>query len=480
MTELETMIEDFTKYRHAKAADCIPQWQLLDGEAERVADEDCGPDWVPKDAYVSKEWLELENTYLWPHAWQVVCREHDIPQVGDYFEYEILDETILVIRTAADTIKGYYNVCQHRGRKLRTGCGNSERLQCGYHGWCWDLDGHVLEVLDPQDFQSDLIAQDTLALPPVRVETWGGFVFINMDLDAPPLRTVIAPVPSRLDHHAYERLRYTAWKRIELPFNWKLGVESTLEIYHNFRTHPQSAYYLDDTRIGLYERWSNGTAQLNERPDWLQNLARPSARLGIDPDAKEILWAMLNDFISTGLLSEDEMQMVDTLKEMELPEGEEGREFIRTMLLMHRRGQLSALGVDATAYTDDDVITPNGLLLFPNLAAILQLGTGFCLRFLPHRDDPGRCIMDYWNLQFVADDAESGPVTMEIVDDLSPETWGLILSQDLANLVAVGRGVHSRGFTGQRLGYQENNIKFYNRKIAEILGWNGADRRPVY
>jgi phenylpropionate dioxygenase-like ring-hydroxylating dioxygenase large terminal subunit len=471
---------DFTRYRREKTDQCVKEWSTLDGDARRVTDDECGTDWVPKDAYVSRQWLELEKIHLWPHVWQVVCREHDIADVGDYFEYEILDETILVVRTAASTIKGFYNVCQHRGRKLRTGCGHAERLQCGYHGWCWDLDGQILDVLDPQDFRADLIAPDELALGQVRVETWGGFVFINMDLDAPPLRDVIAPVPGRLDHHEYERLRYTSWKRISLPFNWKLGVESTLEIYHNFRTHPQSSYYLDDTRIGIYERWANGTEWLNQRPDWLQNLARPSARLGIDPDAKEILWAMLNDFVSTGLLSEDEMQMVDVLKEMDLPSGEEGREFIRTLLLMHRRTQLSALGVDATTYTDDDVVTPNGLLLFPNLAAILQLGTGFCLRFLPDRDDPCRCTMDHWNLQFLPPDEEPKAVEMEEVDDLSAETWGLILAQDLANLVAVGRGVRSRGFVGQRLGYQENNIKFYNRKIAEILGWNGVDQRSVY
>ena len=73
------------------------------------------PDFLPKDAYLSAEFTRLENERLWPKVWQIACRLEEIPKVGDYVTYEVAGESIIVIRTTKDTIKSFYNVCQHRG-----------------------------------------------------------------------------------------------------------------------------------------------------------------------------------------------------------------------------------------------------------------------------------------------------------------------------------------------------------------------------
>lgn len=118
MTDLYA-VEDHTQYRRRKTAEVVERCSKLDGPASRLTDDECGPDRIPKEVYTSRDWFDLEKEYLWPHVWQIACREHDIPEVGDYFEYEIVDETILIVRTGPATIKAYFNVCQHRGRKLK-------------------------------------------------------------------------------------------------------------------------------------------------------------------------------------------------------------------------------------------------------------------------------------------------------------------------------------------------------------------------
>ena len=96
---------------------------------------------IPIEAYVSEDYARNENEKLWAKVWQSTCREEEIPKVGDYVTYDILDESIIVVRSAPEKISAYYNVCQHRGRRLTEGCGHAVRFHCRFHGWCWNLRG---------------------------------------------------------------------------------------------------------------------------------------------------------------------------------------------------------------------------------------------------------------------------------------------------------------------------------------------------
>ncbi|MBV9410260.1 MAG: Rieske (2Fe-2S) protein, partial [Acidimicrobiia bacterium] len=132
-------------------------------------------DLIPKERYISREFVDLEMQRLWPRVWQIACREEEIPQPGDFVEYVIGDQSIIVVRRADGAIGAYYNACLHRGNKLGTGAGSfpEERIKCSYHGWCYDLAGCVTSVPDRADF-SDLPLD--LRLGELRVDTWGGFV----------------------------------------------------------------------------------------------------------------------------------------------------------------------------------------------------------------------------------------------------------------------------------------------------------------
>jgi phenylpropionate dioxygenase-like ring-hydroxylating dioxygenase large terminal subunit len=102
------------------------------------------------EAFLSQDYAEAEKELLWPRVWQMAGRVEDIPNVGDFFTYEIADESIIIVRTDTDTIKAFYNVCAHRGRQLidvpedQNGArGNRRSFVCVFHGWTYDLDIHI-------------------------------------------------------------------------------------------------------------------------------------------------------------------------------------------------------------------------------------------------------------------------------------------------------------------------------------------------
>ena len=107
-------------------------------------------DFVPKDAYLSNDWLRLENERLWPRVWQIACRVEEVKQVGDYVTYNIADKSIIVVRTGEERIEAFFNVCQHRGRRLAEGCGHTNTFRCRYHGWTWKIDGSLAKMRDPE------------------------------------------------------------------------------------------------------------------------------------------------------------------------------------------------------------------------------------------------------------------------------------------------------------------------------------------
>src|SRR5271168_4637446 len=85
---------------------------------EEAAEELPGPQTHSVEAYVSEDYARAERDKLWRKVWLQAGRLEDIPEVGDYMTYEILNDSILLVRAAPDTVKAYYNVCSHRGRRL--------------------------------------------------------------------------------------------------------------------------------------------------------------------------------------------------------------------------------------------------------------------------------------------------------------------------------------------------------------------------
>src|ERR1700758_3240984 len=195
-------------------------------------------DYVPAEDF-SPEFMRAEEKYLWPSVWQLACRLEEIPQVGDYVTYDIVDDSIIVVRSGPEAVKAFHNVCPHRGRALTEGCGHvANQFVCRFHGWRFDLQGENIEVVDRKDWGGCLADEDT-RLSEVRVGFWGGFVWINMDEDAEPLEQFLAPIIERTRLHRLEELRYRWYRTVRVDANWKVAVTAFDEAYHVAQTHPE-------------------------------------------------------------------------------------------------------------------------------------------------------------------------------------------------------------------------------------------------
>lgn len=197
------------------------------------------------EAYISQTYARAEGDKLWSKVWQQVGRVEEIPKVGDFLTYEILDESVIIVRSTPDTISAYHNVCSHRGRRLvdtppgaHEARGQARQFICGFHGWRYDLDGKNTFAAERQDWPCGLTEEST-KLRGVTVDTWGGWIWINMDPGCEPLRDYLEPAASLLDHFHLENMRYRWRKWLVFDCNWKVALEAFMETYHVPYTHPE-------------------------------------------------------------------------------------------------------------------------------------------------------------------------------------------------------------------------------------------------
>ena len=118
----------------------------------------------------------------------MVCHETDVADANSCFTTEIGRESVNVVRTKEGALRAFYNVCLHRGNRIRhaKGPGGAVHFRCPYHLWTWDLDGELVEVPDADTFPQGIDCE-ALRLRSLKCDTWNGFVFVNLDPDAEPL-----------------------------------------------------------------------------------------------------------------------------------------------------------------------------------------------------------------------------------------------------------------------------------------------------
>ena len=418
---------------------------------------------VPKERYVSPEFVDLEMERLWPRVWQVACREEELAGPGTFVEYGIGDQSVLIVRGEDGAVRAFHNACVHRGTRLVEGCGDfgSDRIRCRYHGWCYDLAGTAVHIPDREEFPE---LPDDVGLSVVRCDTWGGFVFVNMDPDAQPLLDFLDPIPELLGPYHLDRMRFRAYLTLVLPANWKAVVDAFNEGYHVQGAHPQILPWTDDVAIA-YEQFD-----VHARYGRLAGARRqltPSPRLGLDDgdyDEGEILAALVAGL--GGAFLGEERQLVDELRSAELPAGTD----LLGVYQQRRRELLERRGVDTSGLTDDRMTSAEDVYWFPNLVGPIYPGSAILFRVRPNGLDPHSSLKDIWVLEQQAPDADWQIPERRFFPDWTSRDWGEISNQDYANLVEVQRGMRSRGFEGLRLNArQESNVLHMHRVIDRYL-----------
>ena len=222
------------------------------------------PEYIPTKRFYDEAFYQAEVEHLWPHVWQMACRLEQIPNVGDWIEYSNVGKSVIVVNTK-DGVKAHQNHCRHRGVPIAGGKGNEHGncaksgFICPFHGWRWNMEGECTFVYGRHLFNEEVLDQDELALRPVRVETWGGYVYINHDPDAPSFRETMGPVLKALEARGMDKVRAEWCYGAVLPANWKIAMEAFMEGYHVMKTHPQ----LQHAQPSLYNaRYGNETGGL--------------------------------------------------------------------------------------------------------------------------------------------------------------------------------------------------------------------------
>lgn len=426
---------------------------------------------VQRARYTSAEWADLERDRLWPRVWGMACREEDIANVGDYFEYEIGDVSILIVRSARRTLKAFFNSCLHRGTRLKTGCGKAEELRCPFHGWCWALDGTNTEVTDLDDFPG--LDPATLSLHECRVETWAGFVFVNLDRNAAPLATFLAPLLNQLEPYRIGEMRIMTWRTVRVPANWKTAIDAFNETYHLYATHPDSIAASDDvnTRYDIFPPHGRMVT-----PSGV-----PSPRLE-ERDRSRLFPEMVNTLLSIQKVTPDQLAYLKLLRsgEIALPEDISLQQLFAQM----NRARLKKRGYDSPELSDDQYGENWNFYLFPNICFNVFPGEFYGFRGRPAGDDPNECLFDEISLRFPEPGYRyPGHTMVEWSDDPAEResTWGHILNQDFTNLPQIQRGLRAGGSRNIHLSQrQESRIATMHRELDQyLLDGSAAGFEPV-
>jgi phenylpropionate dioxygenase-like ring-hydroxylating dioxygenase large terminal subunit len=428
------------------------------------------------EPFISPDYARLEGERLWPKVWQHVCRVEEIPHVGDYLTYDILDDTILIVRSGPDTISAFYNVCAHRGRRLADGCGHATQFRCRYHAWRYNLKGENIHVLDREDWGNSL-KPERLNLPHVRVDTWGGWVWINMDPDAESLRDYLEPAATMLDPFELEKMRYRWRQRVVFDCNWKVAMEAFMESYHVEGTHPQLLKYAD------FHVWSesdgrhshHGFDERDQAKDMAENNTIIRAGKGADPrrsiaELQEETYRTVNAS-TTQTFVDAAARLVD-----ELPEDTPPDQVVAHFYQSAKRDD-AARGV---IWPDIDPahLAKAGIAwhLFPNLSIAHGMTFALCYRVRPYGHDPDKCIFEAYVIERFAEGQE--PKTEWVYAEPSVEKWRSVLVQDFENMGEVQRGMKSRGFRGAIPSpLQEQPVSNFHSNLARYMGIGGV--RPL-
>jgi len=411
---------------------------------------------IKRDRYFSIDFANLEEKYIWNKVWQFACREEDIPSIGDYYVYDILDWSILIVRSEENKINAFINSCLHRGTQIKpsNSCGYSKSLRCPFHGWEWKLNGDLVDI--PCDWDFPHINKDEAKLNRVKVDTWGGFIFINLDSNPISLKKYLSVLPNHFKTWNMAKRRKAAHVAKIVPCNWKFAVEAFLEGYHVKETHPQALPYTGDVNC-QYDYWGDHISRM------MSGLGAPSPNLDTDNISDEDTIESMKDLVS--YLDGDLNQNTNKIKP---------REFLAKSM---RDILTKSTGVDHSKFSTSEIIDAIQYFVFPNFIPWAGYGVPIVYRFRPNGYDPDSSIFEVILLYESSDEsAESNPY----INWLEPgDSWtkaeelgglGVLFDQDEAAFKAGQNGLKASSKKGSTFSlYQESRIRHFHKTIDNYI-----------
>lgn len=195
---------------------------------------------LPGWSYHSTALLELEKEHVFRTHWQIAGHVSDVPEPGDYLTLDMAGERALVVRGKDGVVRGFHNMCRHRGSRVvaddKGSCRNA--LVCPFHGWVYNLDGTLRGAAKPRTFPE--LDKAEFGLMPLDLEIWMGFIFIRFRRGPQPsVAALMKPVEAEIAHYRIETMLPASgvWTQTS-PVNWKSVRDVDNEGYHVAMAHP--------------------------------------------------------------------------------------------------------------------------------------------------------------------------------------------------------------------------------------------------
>jgi phenylpropionate dioxygenase-like ring-hydroxylating dioxygenase large terminal subunit len=418
---------------------------------------DIGQERISAARFSSPDFMAKEWTQLWRKVWNIGPRVEELKQVGDYVLHELGKESLVFIMGDDEVIRGFYNVCQHRGNQLLsdTYCGNKKFLKCPFHAWSYNLDGSIKGVPSADNFPQfrDGLPKDELGLEPVEVDFWAGFIWFRFEPGGDSLMDFLGELPEQLAPYRLEDMRLLEYKTFLWDSNWKVACDAFNESYHFRGLHPQLLKWADETaRIEL----------LGEHSRMINKYGTTSSpytgRDEIYPELKE--WLAYNG--------------IDAETYEGAPE-----DVWRAKVAFSRAHQDNPdMPVRYQDMTDEQLTDVYHYFIFPGFAMnVFPEGiNGF--RYRPHATDPDKmyydlimlvhypagqelpCERKFFNEKVEYDKVADVPLSYIVTD---------VLQQDADNVSLNQKGISSDGFRGMLLGDQELRLRHFHNTLDRYL-----------
>lgn len=421
---------------------------------------------IPTDRYTSSEVQQQERELIWNKVWQIVGRADELPESGDWKVYKIFDQSFVVVRGRDGKLRGFVNSCRHRGNILcAESKGHSGRFTCPYHLWTYGLDGQLLAVARP-DLVGD-IDKSEHSLVEVAVDTFAGFIFLNPDKNAEPLKDFLgAEVIERLDAYKLDEMTPVGMDvREALECNWKVVVDAFSEGYHIIGVHPELLSVIDleagNSRHGFFgdhgmavspfEVKNAAQCSLEDQIEGVRNLPTTFPTVAeVLPRFHELVAACRN---ASGAIA--------------LPDGTT----IRTLLQQATRETLTGKGLDVSALSDDQMSDNQGWFLFPNFFMTIRAGEATTILAYPHPSgDPNKCIWHVtaymWLPEVVRTQYRAEPVE---VTEPNTYPYFLALQQDYDQMPRQQLGLRNSGLEHISLVREELSIARFHSVLDRYL-----------
>lgn len=433
---------------------------------------------VPVEAYISPDYVKAERDKLWRKVWLQAGRIEEIPEIGNFITFDILDDSVILVR-APEGIKAFHNVCPHRGRRLvdvpagaRNAQGTRSQFFCGYHGWKFGLNGDNTHIPHQEDWQGALTS-GCKNLAPVRMDTWGGWIWINLDPDCEPLQDYLDPVASMLDPFHLQNMRFRWRKWGVFDCNWKVALEAFNETYHVQTTHPEF------NQFGSFRGWAKAHGKHSnigyERPKDMDENQSAKLRVGTNDDPR-ISTAQMQNYTWEKANTNTTQTLVDAANRLkdELPEGTPADQVLKHWIESARQADEARGVIWPTVDPAHVAASGTAWQVFPNFQIGHAVNNALCYSARPYGYNPDKCIFEAAVYELFPDGKE--PQTEWEYSPATEEAWCYVLSQDFSNMAAVQQGMKSVGFAGNKPNpYMERSTANLHRNLAEYMG-TGAPR----